>query len=59
MENIVEYWQSGTECTVPWMAHQPIHGALWWFTASNSAIFCFRYSKVQLKPETKKTGTVN
>jgi len=39
MENFEQYWQSLTECTVPWMAHRSNHGALWWSIDSKSSIF--------------------
>jgi len=49
MESFVLYWQIVTEFTVPWKAHLPINGALWWSIDSNSAIFCFRISKFSIE----------
>jgi len=56
MENFVQYRQSVTERTVPWMAHRSIHGALWWSIDNNSAIFfSFEASDVPWKLETERS----
>jgi len=59
MESFMQHWQSVTECTIPRMAHQSIHGALWWSIDRISAIYFRSFNTVPPKLETKKSGPVN
>jgi len=41
----------------PRMERWAIHGALWWFIDSKSAICCFQSYQTSCEPTTKKTTT--
>ena len=60
-EEFTKCRQSVAGCTVQWMVHRSILGALWWFIDNNSAIVFIKSSEVQWKrnPPSRQYSAMN